>query len=162
SQRLDRRDVLVATGVDVRVEVCDVADAAAVRALFDRLAVDGITPDGVVHAAGALSDGAMALLDAEQVDLVLGAKARGALVIAHELGRRGTDSTLVLPSSTSTILAPGGQTAYVAANSVLDALGHDGHRPRRITVQWGVWAGEGMAAEAADRSASGLTAGRLL
>jgi acyl transferase domain-containing protein/thioesterase domain-containing protein len=162
TQKLDRLDGLTGEGVAVRVETCDVADPGAVRGLLDRLDADGVELAGVVHAAGALADRALALLSADEIDPVLGAKAGGALVLADELSRRRSPATLVLTSSTSTILAPGGQAAYVAANSVLDALAGDDDRGHIVTVQWGVWSGEGMAAAAAERSASGLTAGRLL
>ena len=159
--RLDRLEGLRAHGADVRVEVCDVADPDAIRALFARLGADGVRVDGVVHTAGVLADRPIALLDESEVDAVIGAKARGALVLADELERHG-GGTLVLTSSTSTILAAGGQTAYVAANSVLDAMAGQRGNVRVVTVQWGVWAGDGMAAAAAERVAAGITVGRSL
>ena len=53
--------------------------------------------------------------------VVLGAKARGALTLVEELQRRGAE-LLVLSRRRAPCSTPEGQAAYVAANSVLDAL----------------------------------------
>ena len=65
----------------------------------------------------------------------------------------------MLISSTSTVLAPEGQAAYVAANSVLDALAGDHGDLQVRTVNYGLWAELGIAADAAHRARLGLEAG---
>ena len=86
---------------------------------------------------------------------VVAPKAGAALALVPELQRRGID-LLVLISSTSATLAPEGQAAYVATNSVLDMLaGHRGSL-RIVTLNFGVWSGTGMATEAARRLRLGL------
>ena len=154
--RLNRLEALRATGAAVRVEVCDLADPADVRSMFNRLHGENVHVDGAVHAAGVLVDRPLALLDADEVEVVVGAKARGAVVLADELERRG-GATLVLASSTSTLVAAGGQAAYVSANGVLDALAGRRGTLDVVTLQWGVWAGEGMAVLAAERASDGIT-----
>ena len=161
ARRLSRLAALEATGVDVRVEPLDVADHDAIKRLFSRLDDDGIRLAGVVHAAGALVDRPLATVDPASREAVIGAKARGSLVLADQLAARGS-ATLVLCSSTSTVLTSPGQSTYVAANSVLDALAGSHGDLRVLTVNWGVWAREGMAADAARRATDGLVPVRTL
>ncbi len=150
-RRLDRLARLRATGVHVRVEQADVTDPGAVVALLDRLAGDGVVLDGVIHAAGAIADRPLTLLAQADIDRATRAKAGGALTLVTELEARGV-ANLVLVSSTSTQLCPAGQAAYISANSVLDALAGDHGDLRVVTVNWGVWEGDGGAAAAADRA----------
>ena len=98
-----------------------------------------------MHAAGELRDRPIALATDLDNEVVLGAKARGAVVLADELERRGAD-LLVLISSTSTVLAPEGQASYVAANSVLDALAGDRKSLRVRTLNYGIWRERGAVA----------------
>ncbi|MGF2075532.1 SDR family oxidoreductase, partial [Enterococcus casseliflavus] len=77
--------------------------------------------DGAVHAAGTLRDRLIALTEPDDIDSVVGVKARGAVALTAELEQHGA-SLLVLVSSTSTVLTPAGQVAYVASNAVLDSL----------------------------------------
>ena len=57
---------------------------------------------------------------------------------------------MVLFSSVSTITAPAGQVDYVAANAYLNAVAHAraGDKTRVVAIDWGVWSGIGMAADA--------------
>ena len=57
------------------------------------------------------------------------------------------------------MLVPEGQAAYVAANSVLDALAGD-HGPLRVvTINYGLWGELGIAAAAAHRFRLGIEPG---
>ena len=58
----------------------------------------------------------------------------------------------MLVSSTSTLLQPDGQTSYVAANSVLDALAGQHGRLRVSTINFGLWANVGIASDAGRRA----------
>ncbi|MGI9029402.1 MAG: thioesterase domain-containing protein, partial [Ilumatobacteraceae bacterium] len=62
-------------------------------------------------------------------------------------------------SSTSTVLVPEGQAAYVAANSVLDALADQANGLRIVTVNYGLWGELGIAAAAAHCARLGIEAG---
>ena len=56
----------------------------------------------------------------------------------------------VLFSSVTSLLGAAGQHNYSAANAVLDAIAAAGKRQGQavVSVQWGAWAGSGMAAKA--------------
>lgn len=67
-------------------------------------------------------------------------------------------------ASSSTVTAPAGQVDYVAANDYLNAFAQAraGGRTRVVALNWGIWAGVGMAAEAlADRMGTRPEAPRL-
>jgi acyl transferase domain-containing protein/thioesterase domain-containing protein/acyl carrier protein len=161
SIRVQRLAELEALGSKVDVVVADVADPAALTAALDALEMRHGTIDGAIHAAGNLSDQLIELVTDRDIDVVVGAKARGAVTLATELERRGA-SVLVLVSSSSTLLAPAGQLAYVASNAVLDSLAGTGRRLRVVTLGFGVWSDIGMAESTARRARLGLVEGRRI
>ena len=73
--------------------------------------------------------------------------------------RRCQDDDLdlfVVFASTSTISAPIGQIDYVAANAFLNAFAESRHQRgdrHVVALNWGVWSGVGMAADAAEELA---------
>ena len=71
-------DSLRQRGVDVRVELADVTDAAAVDRMLARM--DEALPPlaGIVHSVGVLSDGSIANQDWERFEKVLRPKVLGA------------------------------------------------------------------------------------
>jgi acyl transferase domain-containing protein/acyl carrier protein len=150
----DLREELTAAGAAVTIAACDVADRDALTALIGRLDGDGIVVDAVVHAAGVVSDGLLATMTREQLDEVWAAKATAA---AHldELFRDRELRAFVLFSSLAGTVGSAGQAGYAAANAYLDALAANRRRDGlpALSVAWGPWAGEGMAAKAglADR-----------
>ncbi|QGG95979.1 type I polyketide synthase [Actinomarinicola tropica] len=158
SRRLRRIADLEATGARVEVVHADLADPAQVAAALDD-AVARVGPlDGVVHAAGVLRDRLLATSTPDDATAVVAPKAGAAVHLVDELRRREVP-LLLLVSSTSTVLAPAGQTAYVAANAVLDALAGT-HGPLSVvTFASGMWAGTGMADEFARRAQLGLADG---
>lgn len=158
SRRIRRILELEELGTKVAVVTTDLADASAVRAALDEAERLVGRIDGAVHAAGVVRDRLIEMATADDDEAVIGAKARAAVVLADELERRGAD-LLVLVSSTSTVLAPSGQTSYVAANSVLDALAGTRGKLRIATMGFGVWAGTGKAAELAKRIRLGIDDG---
>ncbi|MET8997332.1 type I polyketide synthase [Amycolatopsis sp. NPDC004169] len=132
---------------DERVTVvsCDVADRDAVAAL---LAEHPVT--AVVHAAGVLDDGVVDTLTGDRFAEVLRAKVTGARLL-DEL--TGDLDAFVLFSSLAGAVGAAGQANYAAANAELDALAQRRRASGRsaAAIAWGPWAGEGMAAENADR-----------
>jgi acyl transferase domain-containing protein/thioesterase domain-containing protein/NAD(P)-dependent dehydrogenase (short-subunit alcohol dehydrogenase family)/acyl carrier protein len=161
SRRLQRLAALETDGSRVLAVSADLSDPESLRAALDEAETTFGRIDGAVHAAGRLVDRPLETVTAEDQEAVIGAKARGAVVLADELGRRSADH-LVLVSSTSTSLAPGGQSSYVAANAVLDSLAGAHGNLRVVTIDYGVWAGTGMAAAAARRARLGVEDGEAI
>jgi acyl carrier protein len=104
----------------------------------------------VVHAAGALDDGALIRQTWARCAAVLRNKVGGARVL-HALTREWPLDFFVLYSAAGGWLGAPGQCAYAAANAELDALA----RARRasglpaLSVGWGAWAQGGMATQLA-------------
>ncbi|WP_407642935.1 type I polyketide synthase [Actinacidiphila yanglinensis] len=128
---------LRAAGAEVTVAACDVGDRDAVAELVG--SVERLT--GVVHAAGAISDGVLSALTREDLDTVLRAKARAAWHL-HELTRDHDLALFALFSSAAGVLGNAGQAGYAAANAFLDGLAE--HRRAlglpATSIAWGLWA----------------------
>ncbi|ACY13414.1 hybrid non-ribosomal peptide synthetase/type I polyketide synthase [Haliangium ochraceum] len=126
--------------------VADVSEPGALEAVLLRAGA----LDGVVHAAGQLSDGVLLQLDAAAFATVSGPKLAAARQLAEALP---LPTRLVLFSSVSAWLGAAGQAAYAAANAGLEAIA--GARRARggeaIAIAWGPWAEVGMAARASGR-----------
>lgn len=149
SRRIMALQRLEALGGHVMVapaDVCNAEDmAAAVKAAearFGRVQV-------VIHAAGVVDDGPLMLKTPAQVEEVFAPKLHGTQVL-NRLFPDGSIDLMVLFSSTSTITGPAGQIDYVAANEYLNAFAkaRTGGKTRVVALNWGIWTGVGMAAEA--------------
>ncbi|WP_328483768.1 SDR family NAD(P)-dependent oxidoreductase [Streptomyces sp. NBC_00377] len=141
---------LAALGAEVEVVACDVTDPEAVAAVVAGVGEE-VPLRAVVHCAGILDDGVIAELTPERVARVLGPKADGAAHL-HRLTAELPLDLFLLVSSAAGVLGNAGQANYAAANVFLDQLAH--HRRARglpgVSVSFGAWAGEGLAAEHAD------------
>ncbi|WAC93722.1 type I polyketide synthase [Mycobacterium sp. Aquia_213] len=130
---------LSATGAQVQVVACDVADREALAKVIADIPVQRPL-SGVIHAAGMLDDAVIASLTPERVDAVLRAKVDGAWNL-HELTRDLDVSAFVLFSSMAGLAGASGQANYAAANSFLDGLAL--HRRARglpaMSLGWGLW-----------------------
>jgi len=138
-------------GCRVDVETLNVADGPAVRALLERMAADGRPLHGIVHAAGVLDDGLISNQTPQRCAAVAAAKLGGALAL--DAASRELAPALeffVCYSSVAALLGSPGQAAYGAANGALDGL----MAQRRaeglpgLSLNWGPWAGDGMASRA--------------
>jgi myxalamid-type polyketide synthase MxaB len=136
---------LRSAGASVQVVQADVADSAEVGRLIESCR-GGLR--GIVHAAGVLDDGVLELQTAERFGRVLAPKVRGAWNLHMHTSALPIDF-FVCFSSMASLLGNAGQSNYAAANAFLDALAH--HRRARgmpsQTINWGPWAGVGMAAK---------------
>ncbi|MDI9407513.1 MAG: thioester reductase domain-containing protein, partial [Chitinophagaceae bacterium] len=142
---------LEAMGCRVAVERLDLSEAAAVRGLLQRIAADGRALHGIVHAAGVLDDGLLSNQTPERCAAVAAAKLGGALNL--EAASRDLAPALeffVCYSSVAALLGSPGQAAYAAANGALDGLMAARRRAGLpgLSLNWGPWAGEGMASRA--------------
>jgi acyl transferase domain-containing protein len=135
-------------GVHVEVARADVSRPEELTRAWDEIA--GRLPPlrGVVHAAGIVDDALVARLDRRRLAAVMAPKVLGAWNL-HQLSRGHDLDFLVLFSSSAALLGTAGQGAYAAANAFLDALAH--HRRAlglpAVSINWGPWAGAGMAAK---------------
>jgi Polyketide synthase modules and related proteins len=108
--------------------------------------------DAVFHAAGVIGEGPLDGLSVERFGEELASKVDGALALG-ELTAGMDLSAFVLFSSIAGSLGSGGQASYSAANAFLSSFAQ--HRRSlglvATSVDWGAWAGEGMAAGAGEQ-----------
>ncbi|MCD9879812.1 type I polyketide synthase [Streptomyces guryensis] len=141
---------LAALGADAEVAACDVSDPTALAGVLDGVE-DALPLRGVVHCAGVLADGVVAELTPERLAQVLRPKLDGAAHL-HRLTAELPLELFLLISSAAGVVGNAGQANYAAANVYLDQLAH--HRRAlglpAVSISFGAWAGEGLAAEHAD------------
>jgi acyl transferase domain-containing protein/thioesterase domain-containing protein/acyl carrier protein len=153
SRRILALQRLEALGGEVLVVTADVCNVQDMRAAVDA----GVARFGriraVIHAAGVVDDGPLMTKTPAQVEEVFAPKLHGTQVLAG-LFPDGALDLMVLFSSTSTVTGPAGQIDYVAANEYLNAFAKSrSGKTKVIALNWGIWTGVGMAAEAlADRT----------
>ncbi|RMI32613.1 type I polyketide synthase [Nocardia stercoris] len=125
----------------------DVADRNALAAVLDSLRPEVPPVRGVFHAAGILDDSTVRRITADQLERVLRPKVDGARHL-DELTAGDPLDLFVLFSSAAALLGNAGQAAYSAANSYLDAFAVSRRWAGRpaTSVQWGPFAGIGLAA----------------
>ena len=140
------------SGVDVRVELADMTDPAAVDGMLER--IDEALPPlgGVIHSVGVLSDGVIENQDWDRFEQVLWPKVLGAWHL-HQATKAADLDMFVLFSSVTGVLGNSGQANHAAANAFLDqlaahrrALGLPGQ-----AIAWGAWSGVGEAEEHRER-----------
>ncbi|MDO9637172.1 MAG: SDR family NAD(P)-dependent oxidoreductase [Pseudotabrizicola sp.] len=148
---LQRLEALGGQVLVARADVANVDEMQAARAAGEQRfgAVHA-----VIHAAGVVDDGPLLVKTSAEVEEVFAPKLHGTQVL-ERLFPDGSIALLVLFSSTSTVTGPAGQIDYVAANEYLNAYAKHraGGKTRVVALNWGIWQGVGMAAEAlADRT----------
>ncbi|WP_437668801.1 SDR family NAD(P)-dependent oxidoreductase [Sorangium sp. So ce131] len=153
-----------AEGVVVTTMRADVAEPADVARVLGAIAERLPPLAGVVHAAGVLDDGMIAGQSEERFARVLAPKIKGAWNLHMQTEAAHLD-LFVLFSSIASVIGWAGQSNYAAANAFMDALAH--HRRAlgkpALSINWGPWAGSGMAANLDERDIrrmreAGLTA----
>jgi phthiocerol/phenolphthiocerol synthesis type-I polyketide synthase C len=164
-QTWERIEALRRQGILADTVAVDVADRAALDAVFARLRSAGRPVRGVVHAAGLLDDATIANLTGPQLRRVLAPKVGGARNLDAVTAEDPLDFFLLFSSAAALVGNPG-QAAYAAGNAYMDALA-ESRRARGLpgtSVQWGPIADIGLAAQddnrgarLADRGMSGVT-----
>lgn len=130
---------LAATGVEVQVVACDVADRTALAKVIADIRVQRPL-SAVIHAAGMLDDAVISSLTPERMDAVLRAKVDAAWNL-NELTRNLDVSAFVMFSSMAGLVGSSGQGNYAATNSFLDGLAV--HRRVQglpaMSLGWDLW-----------------------
>jgi acyl transferase domain-containing protein/thioesterase domain-containing protein len=145
---------LRAVGGQVHVAQADVCNLDEMRAAVAAGEAALGRVRAVIHAAGVVDDAPLLAKTPAAVEEVLAPKLHGTRTL-DALFPDGTLDLMVVFSSTSTFTGPAGQVDYVAANEYLNAWAQAraGGRTRVLALNWGIWTGVGMAAEAlADRT----------
>lgn len=108
---------------------------------------------GVLHAGGVLSDGVISTQTNSKLNLVMGAKVDAAVNLQKNAYLQPLCFN-VLFSSVAALLGSPGQINYSAANAILDSIStySQSMGSSIVSIQWGAWAGAGMASN--DRSTS--------
>ncbi|GAB1541022.1 hypothetical protein NUACC21_36910 [Scytonema sp. NUACC21] len=139
-------------GAKVFVAQADVSNEADMVQLLETMNASMPPLRGIVHAAGVLDDGILLQHSWERYSKVMAPKVKGAWNL-HALTQGLPLDFFVLFSSAASLLGSPGQGNYAAANSFMDALAH--HRRFQglpgLSINWGLWADAGMAANLPNR-----------
>jgi acyl transferase domain-containing protein/thioesterase domain-containing protein len=135
-------------GAEILVLQADVASEEQMTRVLSAVKKRFGALNGVIHAAGVIDDAPLAMKTGASIERVLAPKLQGAEVLG-KLVPDGTLDFFMVFGSTSLFIGPPGQTDYIAANAGVAALA--AARRDGICVDWGVWAGIGMAARAYGR-----------
>ncbi|MCP2268761.1 Acyl transferase domain-containing protein [Actinokineospora diospyrosa] len=137
----------LAAELGAQVVALDLTDRTAVADLVARHRIST-----VIHAAGVLDDGLVAGLTAERLAVVIDAKAGSAELLDELIP---DDALFVAFTSLAGVLGNPGQGAYAAANAQVDAIveRRKANGKPALSLAWGAWAGDGMAAGLTDRLA---------
>ncbi|WP_332107730.1 type I polyketide synthase [Phytohabitans flavus] len=134
---------LAATGAQVELVACDVADREALAALLA-----GRSLAAVVHTAGVVDDGVIESITADQLANVFRPKVDAAWHL-HQLTRDMPIKVFALFSGAAGVLGNAGQGAYAAGNAFLDGLAAVRWQQGlpAVALAWGMWQAEsgGMA-----------------
>jgi acyl transferase domain-containing protein/acyl carrier protein len=136
----------------VQVYQADVGQADAVARLLAQVQEDLPPLKGVIHAAGVLGVAPLTSLSVDELDTVLSAKVQGAWNLHSGTASAGLDFFMSF-SSIAAVWGSRGQGHYAAANAFLDGLAHYQRSVgvAGIAINWGPWAGGGMANDQAQQ-----------
>jgi hypothetical protein len=134
-------------GCVVALLAADVAAAEGAAALSRRLLRSCLAPASLIHAAGLLADRLLPGQSLPAARAVMAPKLAGLSAALASLAGQ-PPGQLILFSSISAALGNAGQANYAAANAALDAAAQALQQRgcAGVSLQWGPWAGAGMAA----------------
>jgi len=143
---------LASLGATAQSHAVDIADAAALSDVLERIESTQGPVSGVFHLAAVLDDGPILGQTAARCAAVLAPKARGAWNLQQVLAQRDCNPALwVNFASVAGLLDGACQVAYAAANATLDAQAQQRRAQGTATfsIDWGPWDEIGMAARLA-------------
>lgn len=133
-------------GATVMVLQADVTVSDDMTAVLEQITASLPPLRGIVHAAGTVDYTPLIKASAADFDRILSPKVTGGWLL-HQLTQAMPLDFFLLFSSIAAVWGGKGQGAYAAANQFLDALAH--YRQQQglpaLSVNWGPWAGGGMA-----------------
>ncbi|SFF22999.1 type I polyketide synthase [Nitrosomonas sp. Nm166] len=135
-------------GAKVLTLAADVSNSAELESAVMQARHQFGTIDGVIHAAGDVSDGLISLKKEETVARVLAPKVQGMQALQAIFNNNSLDFML-LCSSLASMAGGLSKIDYCAANAYLDASAHAAYRESSfpvISVNWDGWRDVGMAA----------------
>ena len=144
-------------GATISIAMCDVTFAEDSHHCFAGMGQADSPIAAILHAGGVLADATVPNQSASSIRAVFAPKVLAAQKWQHAVQQQPTQ-TQVLFSSVAALLGAPGQLNYAAANAAMDGLAAAWQQQGQAgvsSVQWGGWAGGGMA------SADSSTAGRL-
>jgi len=134
------------SGAKILVAQADVSNQADMSRVLEELKASMPPLRGIVHAAGVPGYQALKDMELNTFESVLRPKVVGTWIL-HQLTQGIKLDFFVSFSSIASVWGSKGQAHYAAANHFLDVLAH--YRQRRglpaLSVNWGPWAGDGMA-----------------
>lgn len=135
-------------GANVLVAQADVCEEGDVVRMLEGIEVSLPPLRGIIHAAGVSRYEAIAEMPVDALESVLRPKVMGTWIL-HQLTQGIKLDFFVCFSSISAVWGSKGQAHYAAANYFLDMLAHyrQGLGLPALSVNWGPWAGGGMALE---------------
>ncbi|HXC24597.1 MAG TPA: beta-ketoacyl reductase, partial [Gemmatimonadaceae bacterium] len=139
---------LETAGATVRIVSADIADTDQVAHMLATIRADAPPVRGVLHLAATVDDALLADASEENYERLLRPKMAGTWNLYR--GLRGDDLDFwVSFSSIATVVNQPGQGSYAAANAFLDGLARyaTARGERMQSLQWGPWAGMGLANE---------------
>ena len=144
-------------GALISIAMCNVTFAEDSHHCFAGMGRDDSPISAILHAGGVLADATVPNQSLSSIRAVFAPKVTAAQKWQHAVQQQPTQ-TQVLFSSVAALLGAPGQLSYAAANAAMDGLAAtwQGRGQAGVSsIQWGGWAGGGMA------STDSSTAGRL-
>jgi len=134
-------------GAMISIAMCDVSVSEDSRHCFDSGHHQNLPITAIIHAGGVLSDATVGNQTFVGMRAVFAPKVTAAQKWQHAVQQQPTQ-TQILFSSVAALLGAPGQLNYAAANAAMDSLaavwGAQG-QAGVSSIQWGGWAGGGMA-----------------
>lgn len=139
-------------GATISIVAADLGSKKDVSRLMQTIDSNFPPLKGVVHSAGVLDDGILALLDWNRFSRVFEPKVYGSWLL-HEHTKSLELDFFIVQSSILSLLGSAGQANYTAANAFLDAL--TSHRRGAglpaAAINWSAWSGGGLATASGPR-----------
>jgi acyl transferase domain-containing protein/NADPH:quinone reductase-like Zn-dependent oxidoreductase/NADP-dependent 3-hydroxy acid dehydrogenase YdfG len=140
-------DAWISAGAQILELIGDISLSSTITDVFARIDASGRPLRGVIHSAGALSDGALLQQDWARFEPPLHAKVRGAWLLHQHTKARRLDFFGLFSSVAATFGAPG-QANHAVSNAFMDGLAH--YRREQglpaTSIAWGAWSKLGAAA----------------
>ena len=139
------------------VEVCTVQVDISQKVDIEKTlayVTDNMPPlRGIIHAAGILDDGILLEQTWTRFSTVMAPKVDGVWNL-HTLTSSTPLDFFIMFSAGASLLGSPGQSNYAAANAFLDGLAHyrQLHGLPALSINWGAWAGVGMASKLSDQN----------